>query len=93
MDDWNRLGRHVVSGESIGSIKKWLDDSMDRDDRWDGEILDYSKGGRQGAASCRSLTGLLQSHHFLYSYITASLSRKCEKFFLYPINFPSIILI
>ena len=32
VSDWNRLGRHLVSGESIG----WLDESMDRDDRWDG---------------------------------------------------------
>ena len=31
----NRLGRHVVSDESIGSFKRWLDQSMDRDDRWD----------------------------------------------------------
>ena len=29
--------------------------------------MDYSKGGGQGTASCRSLTGLLQSH-FLCSY-------------------------
>ena len=35
MNDWNRLGRHV-SGESIGSFKRRLDQSMDRDDRWDG---------------------------------------------------------
>ena len=35
MNDWNRLGRHVVSGESIGSFKRRLDPSMDRDDRWD----------------------------------------------------------
>ncbi len=25
MNDWNRLGRHVVSAESIGSFKRWLD--------------------------------------------------------------------
>ena len=36
VNDWNRLGRHVVNAESIGSFKKWLDESMDRDDRWDG---------------------------------------------------------
>ena len=30
--------------------------------------MDYSKGGGQGAASCKSLIGLLQSPHFLYSY-------------------------
>ena len=26
----------VELAESIGSFKKWLDESMDRDDRWDG---------------------------------------------------------
>ena len=36
VNDWNRLGRHVVSAESIGSFKKRLDESMDKDDRWDG---------------------------------------------------------
>ena len=65
-NDWNRLGRHVVSDDSKGSFKRRLDQSMDRDDRWDSEILDYFKGGGQGAVSCRSLTGLLQSHQFLY---------------------------
>ena len=30
------VGRHVVSAESIGSFKRQLDQSMDRDDRWDG---------------------------------------------------------
>ena len=25
VNDWNRLGRHVVSGESIGSFKRRLD--------------------------------------------------------------------
>ena len=34
--DWNRLGRHVVSAESIGSFKRRLDGSMDSNDRWDG---------------------------------------------------------
>ena len=33
VNDWNRLGRHVVSGESIGSFKRRLDESMDGDDR------------------------------------------------------------
>ena len=33
MNDWNRLGSKVVSGESIGSFKIQLDQSMDRDDR------------------------------------------------------------
>ena len=33
MNDWNRLDRHVVSAESIGSFKRQLDESMDRDDR------------------------------------------------------------
>ena len=40
VSDWNRLGRRVVGGESIGSFKRRLDQSMDRDDRWDGEILE-----------------------------------------------------
>ena len=26
----------VVSAKSIGSFKRWLGQSMDRDDRWDG---------------------------------------------------------
>ena len=30
--------------------------------------MDYSKGGGQGAASCGSLAGVLQSPHFLCSY-------------------------
>ena len=34
--DWNRLGRHVVSAESIDSFKRQLDECMDCDDRWDG---------------------------------------------------------
>ena len=33
VNDWNRLGRHVVSGESIDSFKRRLDQNMDRDDR------------------------------------------------------------
>ena len=33
VNDWNRLGRHVASAESIGSFKRRLDESMDRDDR------------------------------------------------------------
>ena len=36
VNDWNRLGRHVVSAETIGSFKKRLDECMDRDDRWVG---------------------------------------------------------
>ncbi len=36
VNDWNRLGRHVVSSETIGSFKKRLDECMDRDDRWVG---------------------------------------------------------
>ena len=35
VNDWNRLGRHVVSAEPIGSFKRRLDEIMDRDDRWD----------------------------------------------------------
>ena len=30
--------------------------------------MDYSKGGRQGTATCRLSTGLLKSPHFLCSY-------------------------
>ncbi len=33
VNNWNRLGRHVGSGETIGSFKKRLDECMDRDDR------------------------------------------------------------
>ena len=36
VNNWNRLVRCVVSAESIGSFKRWLDQRMDRDDRWDG---------------------------------------------------------
>ena len=36
VNDWNRLSRHVVSAETIGSFKKRLDECMDRDDRWVG---------------------------------------------------------
>ena len=36
VNDWNRLGRHVVSAESIRSFNRQLEESMDRDDRWDG---------------------------------------------------------
>ena len=36
VNDWNRPSRHVVSGESIHSFKRRLDQNMDRDDRWDG---------------------------------------------------------
>lgn len=32
VNDCNRLGRHVVSAESIGYFKRQLDESMDRDD-------------------------------------------------------------
>ena len=35
-NDWNRLGRHVVSAESIDSFKRRLDESIDRDDWFDG---------------------------------------------------------
>ncbi len=34
VEDWNRLGRRVISAETIGSFKKRLDECMDRDDRW-----------------------------------------------------------
>ena len=33
VNDCNRLGRHVVSVELIGSFKRRLDQNMDRDDR------------------------------------------------------------
>ncbi len=36
VNDWNRLGGHVVSAETIGSFKKMLEECMDRDDRWVG---------------------------------------------------------
>ena len=58
----------------MSSFGRRLDQSVGGDDRWDGEILDYSKGGGQGAASCRSLAGLLQSHQFLCSYVLCSQS-------------------
>ena len=35
VNDWNRLSRHVVSAETLGTFKSRLDESMDRDDRWD----------------------------------------------------------
>ena len=36
VNNWNRLDRYVVSGESMGSFKRRLDPSMDRHERWDG---------------------------------------------------------
>ena len=36
VNDWNKLGRHVVSAETIGCFKKRLGEFMDRDDRWVG---------------------------------------------------------
>ena len=36
VNEWNSQGRHVVDAESISSFKRRLDESMDRDDRWDG---------------------------------------------------------
>ena len=36
MNDWNRLGRYVVSAESIGNFKRRLNESMDRDEGWEG---------------------------------------------------------
>ena len=36
VNDWNRLDRHGINAESIGSFKRRLDQSMDRDDRWNG---------------------------------------------------------
>lgn len=34
VNNWNWLGRHVVSADTIGSFKKWSDECMDGDDRW-----------------------------------------------------------
>ncbi len=36
VNDWNRLGRHVVSAETISSFKKRLYEYMDRVDSWVG---------------------------------------------------------
>ena len=33
VNDWIRLGRHVVSAESIDCFKRRLNESMDKDDR------------------------------------------------------------
>ena len=46
----------------------------------------YSKGERQRTASCRSSTGLLQSRHFLYSYIRLYFSSTELHFLCF--NFP-----
>ena len=42
--------------------------------------MDYSKGGGQGAASCRPLTGLLQSPHFLCSYVLILCETNCSMY-------------
>ncbi len=34
VDEWSRLGSHVVSGNTINTFKKRLDKFMDREDRW-----------------------------------------------------------
>ena len=36
VSDWSGLDGNVVSAESVGSFGGRLDQSMDRDDRWDG---------------------------------------------------------
>ena len=36
VNEWNKLGRHVVSAETVGSFKKRLDECMAREDRWFG---------------------------------------------------------
>ena len=65
---WLNLPHGVYIYEDIGSLEA-VQRRMIGMTRWDGKILDYSKGGGQGAASCRLLTGLLQSPHFLCSYV------------------------
>ena len=34
VNEWNRLGEHVVSAETIDSFKRRLDKFMDDSDRW-----------------------------------------------------------
>lgn len=35
VNDWSKLGRHVVSAGLIDCFKRQLDESKDKDDRWD----------------------------------------------------------
>ena len=34
VDDWNRLSQQIVNAQTIGSLKRRLDDFMDGDGRW-----------------------------------------------------------
>ena len=34
VDEWNGLGNHIDSAETMGSFKRRLDEFMDEDDRW-----------------------------------------------------------
>ena len=52
MNDWNRLDRHVVSAESIGSFKRRLDESMDRDMGMTGGMAKYWIIPRRGTRNC-----------------------------------------
>ena len=36
VNDWNRLGRHELTAESMGSFKRWMDESKEKNDRWVG---------------------------------------------------------
>ena len=33
-NEWNRLGNHFVSAQTMGSFKRRSDEFMDEDDRW-----------------------------------------------------------
>ena len=56
VNEWNRLGEHVVSADTTDSLRRRLEKFMDDTDRWYVFFI--------GAASCRS-TGLLQTPSFL----------------------------
>ena len=60
VNEWNRLGEHVVSAETIDSFKRRLDKFMDDNDRCFFLYLFFFLW----AALCRS-TGLLQTPSFL----------------------------
>ena len=34
VDEWDRLGNHIVSAQTLGSFKRRLDKFMDEEDRW-----------------------------------------------------------
>lgn len=46
VNDWNMLGRHVVSAEPIGSFKRKLDESVDKDDRSENKNYDIHEAVR-----------------------------------------------